>query len=225
VLLFLCGGVGVGGDGGAGVWVGKSGATFSGGAPGKLRLPVKQATTSPSVAASSASWRRLLSLLLYLCCFFDGGWEDGGSRLIFGMAGGSIVFLPYFVGDGTRSVFLRPCERVEIPCILGDAPSVCFAALVSVAGLRVWSSAAVSAADILSASTMCPGLARRWLMRRFHAVESLVEEEGGFILVGVLVAGGQKLWSQELQWGCCAIIFSSSRVFYVKLQGCTVLPF
>jgi len=35
-------------------------------------------------------------------------------------------------------------------------------------------------------------------MRRFHAVESLVEEEGGFILAGVLVAGGQKLWSQEL---------------------------
>ena len=209
VLLFLCGGVGVGGDGGAGERIGKSGATFSGGAPGKIRLPVKQATASPSVATSSASWRRLLSLLLYLCCFFDGGWEDGGSRLIFGMAGGSIVFLPYFVGDGTRSVFLRPCERVEIPCIPGDVPSVCFAVLVSVAGLRVWSSAAVSAvadcasfsslcvsaADTLSASTMRPGLVRRWLMRRFHAVESLVEEEGGFILAGVLVAGGQKLWS------------------------------
>lgn len=210
VLLFLCGGVGVGGDGGAGERIGKSGATFSGGAPGKIRLLVKQATASPSVAAtaaSSASWRRLLSLLLwvdqaadcvYLCCFFDGGWEDGGSRLIFGMAGGSIVFLPYFVGDGTRSVFLRPCERVEILCIPGGAPFVCFAALVGVAGLRVWSAAAVSAADTLSASTMRPGLVRRWLMRRFHAVESLVEEDGGFILAGVLVAGGQKLWSQEL---------------------------
>jgi len=209
VLLFLCGAVGVGGDGGAGERIGKSGATFSGGAPGKIRLPVKQATASPSVAASSASWRHLLSLLLYLCCFFDGGWEDGGSRLIFGMAGGSIVFLPYFVGNGTRSVFLRPCERVEILCIPGGAPSVCFAALVGVEGLRVWSAAAVSAAadcasfsslcvsaaDTLSASTMHPGLVRRWLMRRFHAVESLVEEEGGFILAGVLVAGGQKLWS------------------------------
>ena len=80
-------------------------------------------------------------------------------------------------------------------------------------------------ADTRSATMMRAGVSRRWLMRRFHAVESLVEEEGGFILVGVLVAGGQKLWSQELQWGCCAIIFSSSRVFYVKLQGCTVLPF
>jgi len=219
VLLFLCSGVGVGGDGGAGERIGKSGATFSGGAPGKIRLPVKQATASPSVAAtaaSSASWRRLLSLLLwvdqaadcvYLCCFFDGGWEDGGSSLIFGMAGGSIVFLPYFVGDGTRSVFLRPCERVEILCIPEGAPSV-FVALVGVAGLRVWSSAAAdcasssslceSAADTLLASTMRPSLVRRWLMRRFHAVESLVEEEGGFILAGVLVAGGQKLWSQEL---------------------------
>ena len=76
--------------------------------------------------------------------------------------------------------------------------------LVGVAGLRVWSAAAdcasssslyVLMADILSASTMRPGLVRRWLMRRFHAVESLVEEEGGFILAGVLVAGGQKLWS------------------------------
>ncbi|KAG2622223.1 hypothetical protein PVAP13_3NG275500 [Panicum virgatum] len=38
------------------------------------------------------------------------------------MAGGSIVFLPYFVGDGTRSVFLRPCERVEILCIPGVRP-------------------------------------------------------------------------------------------------------
>ena len=223
VLLFLYGGVGVGGDGGAGERIGKSGATFSGGAPGKIRLPVKQATASPSVAAtaaSSASWRRLLSLLLwvdqaadcvYLCCFFDGGWEDGGSRLIFGMAGGSIVFLPYFVGDGTRSVFLLPCERVETPCIPGDAPSVCFAALVSVVGLHVWSAAAadcasssslyVLMADILSASTMRPGLVRRWLMRRFHAVELVVEEEGGFIFARVLVAGGQKLWSQELRWG------------------------
>ena len=215
VLLFLCGAVGVGGDGGVGERIGKSGATFSGDAPGKIRLPVKQATASLSVAASSASWRRLLSLLLYLCCFFDSGWEDGGSRLIFGMAGGSIVFLPYFVGDGTRSVFLRPCERVEILCIPGGAPSVCFAALVGVAGLRVWSSSAVSAAadcassfslrvsaaDTLSASTMRPGLVRRWLMRCFHAVESLVEEEGGFIFARVLVAGGQKLWSQELRWG------------------------
>jgi len=66
VLLFLCGGVGVGGDGGAGERIGKSGATFSGDAPGKIRLPVKQATTNPSVAASSASWRRLLSLLLWV---------------------------------------------------------------------------------------------------------------------------------------------------------------
>jgi len=222
VLLFLCGGVGVGGDGGAGVWVGKSGATFSGGAPGKLRLPVKQATVSsfPATAASTAAWRCLLPLLVrvrpaggsvYLCWVSGGGWEDGGSRLIFGMAGGSIVFLPYFVGDGTRFAFLRPCERVEILCIPGDVPSVYFAALVSVAGLRVWSAAAadcasssslyVLMADILSASTMRPGLVRRWLMRRFHAVELVVEEEGGFIFARVLVAGGQKLWSQELRWG------------------------
>jgi len=61
-------------------------------------------------------------------------------------------------------------------------------------------------------------------MRRFHALESSVVEEGGSILIVVimLVAGVHVL---ELRgsWGCCYVISRSSGVFSVKLQRCTVL--
>ena len=182
---------------------------------------MEQATTPSflsATAASTASWRRLLLLLVpvrpaggsvYLCWVSGGGREDGGSESILGVVGAFIFVLSFTVGDGTRFGFLRPCERGEILCIHGDVLFVRVAALVTDAGLWVClpatvsaavdcsasSSLCVSAADILSASTMRLGQVRRWLMRCFHAVESLVEEEGGFILAGVLVAGGQKLWS------------------------------
>jgi len=211
---------------------------------------VKQATVSsfPATAASTASWRRLLLLLVpvrpaggsvYLCWVSGGGWEDGGSGSILGVVGGFIFFLSIIVGDGTRFGFLRPCERGEILCIHGDVLFVRVAALVTDAGLRVCLPAAVSAAvdcsassflcvsaaDFRSKSTMRAGESRRWLLRRNHALESFVEEEGGLTLVGVFVAGDRDLKGSPLRWGCGAVNFSSSRVFLVNFHGCTVLPF
>ena len=207
---------------------------------------MKQATVSsfPATAVSTTSWRRLLLLLVpvrpaggsvYLCWVSGGDREDGGSGSILGVVGAFIFVLSFTVGDGIRFGFLRPCERGEILCIHGDVLFVRVAALVTDAGLWVCLPAAVdcsassflcvSEADFRSKSTMRAGESRRWLLRRNHALESFVEEEGGLTLVGVFVAGDRDLKGSPLRWGCGAVNFSSSRVFLVNFHGCTVLPF
>ena len=62
------------------------------------------------------------------------------------------------------------------------------------------------------------------VLQQIHELESCAEEEGGLLLAPVILAGGQ-LSEAGLDWGGFVVIFSSSRVFFVKLQGCTVLSF
>ena len=177
--------------------------------------------------SSSASWRRLLLLLVRagpagggVSRYWSsgGGWEADGSRFIL-VVGCLLIFFSNIVGGGTRFLFLRPCGREKICCIPGDAPSVCVGALATDAGLGVCSPAAVTAAgdpssssspyatmaDTRSATMMRAGVSRRWLIRRFHALESSVVEEGGSILVVIvmLLAGVHvlELRGLPLSWG------------------------
>ena len=204
-----------------------------------------------ATVSGSTSWWRLL-LLLVPAGLAGGGvsryWSSGGgwkadrSRFIL-VVGCILIFFSNIVGGGTRFLFIRPCRREKICCIPGDAPSVCVGALATDAGLGVCSPAAVSAAgdpssssspcatmaDTRSATMMRAGVSRRWLMRHFCALESSVVEEGGSILVVIimLVAGVHVLELRGLphSWGCCYVISRSSKVFSVKLQGCTAISY
>ena len=213
---------------------------------------MRRAAASPFAAtvSSSASWRRLLLLLVRagpagggVSRYWSsgGGWEADGSRFIL-VVGCLLIFFSNIVGGGTRFLFLRPCGREKICYIPGDAPSVCVGALATDAGLGVCSPVAVMAAgdpssssssspcatmvDACSATMMRAGVSRRWLMRRFHALELSVVEEGGSILVvAVMLVAGVHVLELQGSWGCCYVISRSSRVFSVKLQRYTVLSY
>lgn len=184
--------------------------------------------------SSSASWQWLLLLLvradLVGGCVSrywssSGRWEADGSRFIL-VVGCLLIFFSNIINGGTRFLFLRPCGREKICCIPGDAPSVCVGALATDAGLGVYSPAAgdpssssspcAMMADTRSATMMRAGVSRRWLMWRFHALESSVVEEGGSILVVIvmLLAGVHVLELRGLphSWG--------SVMYFQGIPGC-----
>ena len=65
----------------------------------------------------------------------------------------------------------------------------------------------------------------RRVLQQIHELESCAEEEGGLLPAPVIFAGGQFTEAGLDGGGVFVVIFSCSRVFLVKLQGCTVLSF
>lgn len=123
---------------------------------------------------------------------------------------------PTLLATASRSCVLRPCERVEFLRVPGIAPSAYVVALVTDAGLRVSSSAAVGVSGkglLFPFPSLRDGgrcsfsvydacwRSRRWFMRQIHALEPFVEEDGGSTLVWALVAGDRKLRAVARSWG------------------------
>ena len=211
------------------------------------RFLVSSSICSPSTAAvelvfSAAAAMLLRQLAIILKLFFkDGGvyggvlgkglWRSGSFSalakwgrilsLLLGFASGSLALLPARVDlcaglrSSPRGVGIRGSVSSPAPAGVGrwafgvlNVPwRVCGAE--SCGFSKAWCLLTVRGEDLLRAATAFIGGGGR----------------SGRTLAGVLVAGGQELRSQELRWGCCAVILSSSRVFFVKFQGCAVLSF
>ncbi|KAG2658910.1 hypothetical protein PVAP13_1KG354100 [Panicum virgatum] len=145
-----------------------------------------------------------------------------------------------------RFVFLLLCERAGhlfLCCFVfgapdgfsvtddGDGLRIYFRSLVSVPPAADFNSSSFLRelmADFRSSSTMrARDGSGRWLMRQIQSLESLSEKEGGSCLVPavVFVGGSQELRGGARHGGLIAVITCCSRVFCVKCQGRTVLPF
>jgi len=213
------------------------------GAGGSVRLRAE-------TTASLDPWQHLLLLAVpggtpvryvYLCwCISGGRWRGGGDedgcRSDFGVDFFDRSASSPGPADDSRIRFgfQLSCERVDVLRVSGDALFVravgfpCIGVFVSsvmmlLAVDYLSSSLHAAAADFLSWSTMhAGGGSRCWLLRQINAT-SLMEEEDGLSLVPASSAGGRVTGGGPHRRGVLVVILGCSRVFFVKLQRCTVL--
>ena len=206
-------------------------------------------SSEAETAVSTYPWRLLLLLMglpsvrcVYTwCSVFGGRWRrcvEEDPLLSFGVSFFIPVFSDTSVGGSSRSVFHLPCGRVDPSRIPGDVLFVCVVAWCGDVGLGFLSSAATAmAADSSSSSSLrewvadarsettmrAGGGSRRSLMRHIQGLGLLREWEGGSISGPAILAGSQ--WSRGMprSRGSSALNFSCSRVFVVRLQGCTTV--
>jgi len=214
------------------------------GAGGSVRLRAE-------TTASLDPWQHLLLLAVpggtpvryvYLCwCISGGRWRGGGDedgcRSDFGVDFFDRSTSSPGPADDSRIRFgfQLSCERVDVLRVSGDALFVravgfpCIGVFVSSVMMLLAvdylssSSLHAAAADFLSWSTMhAGGGSRCWLLRQINAT-SLMEEEDGLSLVPASSAGGRVTGGGPHRRGVLVVILGCSRVFFVKLQRCTVL--
>lgn len=117
--------------------------------------------------------------------------------------------------------------RVGVFCVPEDALRFRSSAVLSTAADSCSSSCLrVAMTDGRSAfNKRAGGGSGRRVLQQIHELESCAEEEGGLLLALVILAGGQFSEAGLDGGGVFDVISSSSRVFPINLQGCTVLSF